>query len=355
MMLLTLDTTAEMLLWGCAGSVLAVGLSFLDLSEAPFCLLHLLLAGWALAAAGCLARACLKVPVHRRAVLVTGCDSGFGHQLAQHLDRIGFRVFAGCLHANSQGEGAETLRKLGSAKLHVMQLDVTKQEELKEAKKHVQALMQKGEVLWGLVNNAGIGCLGLTEMTTIAKYKQIANVNIFGMVACTQTFLPLIKQSKGRIVNVGSMVGRVPQPILTPYVVTKYAVEGFSDCLRVELKPRQVKVSVIEPGNFAKATGIAGEERLRRQEEDLWGALDEDLRREHPRQALRAVTQALRAFRDAGPDSMTPVLEAMTDALTQRFPRARYMPMDLHTFVRIFVATHFPEWLYDLLYVSHSL
>ncbi|XP_063588119.1 D-beta-hydroxybutyrate dehydrogenase, mitochondrial-like [Penaeus indicus] len=354
-MLLTLDTAAEMLLWGCAGSVLAVALSSLGLSGAPFGLLHLLLAGWALAAAGCLARSCLKVPVRGRAVLVTGCDSGFGHQLAQHLDRIGFRVFAGCLHANSHGEGAERLRKVGSSKLHVLQLDVTKEEELKDARKHVQALMQKGEVLWGLVNNAGIGCLGLTEMPTIAGYKQTANVNIFGMVACTQTFLPLIKQSKGRIVNVGSMVGRVPQPIFTPYVVTKYAVEGFSDCLRVELKPRQVKVSVIEPGNFAKATGIAGEERLRRQEEDLWGALDEDLRREHPRQALRAVTQALRAFRDAGPDSMTPVLVAMTDALTQRFPRARYMPMDLHTFVRIFVATHFPEWLYDLLYVSNSL
>ncbi|XP_037783529.1 D-beta-hydroxybutyrate dehydrogenase, mitochondrial-like [Penaeus monodon] len=337
-MLLTLDTTAEMLLWGCAGSVLALVISFLGLSECPFCFLHLLLAGWALAAAGCLARAGLKVPVCRKAVLVTGCDSGFGHQLAQHLDRIGFRVFAGCLHANSQGEGAERLRKLGSAKLHVLQLDVTKQEQLKDARNQVQALMQKGEVLWGLVNNAGIGCLGLTEMPTIARYKQTADVNIFGMVASTQTFLPLIKQSKD---------------IFTPYVVTKYAVEGFSDCLRVELKPWQVKVSVIEPGNFAKATGIAGEERLRRQEEDLWGALDEDLRREHPRQELRAVTQALRAFRDAGPDSMAPVLEAMTDALTQRFPRVRYMPMDLHTFVRIFVATHFPEWLYDHLYVSN--
>ncbi|XP_042865374.1 D-beta-hydroxybutyrate dehydrogenase, mitochondrial-like [Penaeus japonicus] len=79
--------------------------------------------------------------------------------------------------------------------------------------------------------------------------------------------------------------------------------------------------------------------------------MDDDLRQECPRQKLRAVSQALRVFRESGPNEMTPVLEAMTDALTQRFPRARYMPMDLHTFVRIFVATHFPEWLYDLLYV----
>lgn len=350
-MALTLDTAADLLLWGGAGSVLASASIVLGGKEDPGCFLHLLLAVWVLAAAGCLARTCLKVPVYRKAVLVTGSDSGFGHQLALHLDRIGFRVFAGCLRADNEGEGAERLRKLGSDKLHVLQLDVTKQEQLQDARKQVQALMQKGEVLWGLVNNAGIGCLGLTEWPTIAKYKQTADVNIFGMVAATQTFLPLIKQSKGRIVNVGSMVGRVPQPIFTAYVVTKYAVEGFSDCLRVELKPWQVKISVIEPGNFAKATGIANEEHLRRQEDELWGDMHEDLRRAHPRQELQAVTRALRAFRDAGPDSMTPVLEAMTEALTQRFPRARYMPMDLHTFVRIFVATHLPEWLYDLLYV----
>ncbi|XP_027234392.2 D-beta-hydroxybutyrate dehydrogenase, mitochondrial isoform X3 [Penaeus vannamei] len=252
-MALTLDTAADLLLWGCAGSVLASASIVLGGKEDPGCFLHLLLAVWVLAAAGCLARTCLKVPVYRKAVLVTGSDSGFGHQLALHLDRIGFRVFAGCLRADNEGEGAERLRKLGSEKLHVLQLDVTKQEQLQDARKQVQALMQKGEVLWGLVNNAGIGCLGMTEWPTIAKYKQTADVNIFGMVAATQTFLPLIKQSKGRIVNVGSMVGRVPQPIFTAYAVTKYAVEGFSDCLRVELKPWQVKISVIEPGNFAKA------------------------------------------------------------------------------------------------------
>ncbi|ROT62025.1 putative D-beta-hydroxybutyrate dehydrogenase, mitochondrial-like [Penaeus vannamei] len=293
-MALTLDTAADLLLWGCAGSVLASASVVLGGKEDPGCFLHLLLAVWVLAAAGCLARTCLKVPVYRKAVL----------------------------------------------------LDVTKQEQLQDARKQVQALMQKGEVLWGLVNNAGIGCLGLTEWPTIAKYKQTADVNIFGMVAATQTFLPLIKQSKGRIVNVGSMVGRVPQPIFTAYVVTKYAVEGFSDCLRVELKPWQVKISVIEPGNFAKEISLQPRHSRRGAPspagDELWGDMHEDLRRAHPRQELQA------------PDSMTPVLEAMTEALTQRFPRARYMPMDLHTFVRIFVATHLPEWLYDLLYRTNE-
>ncbi|XP_042870611.1 D-beta-hydroxybutyrate dehydrogenase, mitochondrial-like [Penaeus japonicus] len=320
-MRLTLDTTADMLFLGCAGTVAVTAASSLGITEGLGCSLRLLVAVWTIAPAACLAFTRLKISASGKAVLVTGCDSGFGYQLALYLDRIGFRVFAGCLRAESQGEGAEKLRIFGSSKLHVLQLDVTKRGEVKSARRQIQALLQQGEVLWGLVNNAGVTCLGLAEWATVDRYKQTADVNIFGMVAVTQTFLPLIKQSRGRIVNVGSMVGRLPQPFFTGYVVTKYAVEGFSDCLRVEMRPWRVKVSVIEPGNFAKATGFGREEELLRQEEELWANMDDDLRQECPRQKLEQ-SQALRVFR--------------------KVPKERYMPMDLHTFVRIFVATPFP-------------
>nr|P86198.1 RecName: Full=D-beta-hydroxybutyrate dehydrogenase, mitochondrial; AltName: Full=3-hydroxybutyrate dehydrogenase; Short=BDH [Mesocricetus auratus] len=124
------------------------------------------------------------------AVLVTGCDSGFGFSLAKHLHSKGFLVFAGCL------------------------------------------------------------------------LKEVAEVNLWGTV---RSFLPLLR----RVVNISSMLGR------SPYCITKFGVEAFSDCLRYEMHPLGVKVSVVEPGNFIAATSLYSPERM-------WDELPEVVRKYHP-------------------------------------------------------------------------
>ena len=95
----------------------------------------------------------------------------------------------------------------------------------------ITVLFQSG--LWGLLNNAGIfGALGPPEWHTIDDYKAVAAVNLYGLIDVTVTFLPLVKMARGRVVNTASVAGRCSVPYTTPYCVTKYGVEAFTDGLR---------------------------------------------------------------------------------------------------------------------------
>ncbi|XP_062032444.1 17-beta-hydroxysteroid dehydrogenase type 2 isoform X2 [Lepus europaeus] len=143
------------------------------------------------------------LPVDQKAVLVTGSDCGFGHAICKHLDKMGFTVFAGVL--NEQGSGAEELRRSCSSRLSVLQMDVTKPEQVKDAhSKVVEKVQDKG--LWAVINNAGIfGFPADGELIPMNEYKQCMAVNFFGAVEVTKTFLPLLRKSKGRLVNISSM------------------------------------------------------------------------------------------------------------------------------------------------------
>ncbi|XP_024901144.1 estradiol 17-beta-dehydrogenase 2 isoform X2 [Pteropus alecto] len=143
------------------------------------------------------------LPVDQKAVLITGSDSGFGHALSKYLDKLGFTVFAGV--QNEKGSGAEELRRTCSKRLSVLHLDVTNPQQIKDAySKVVEKVQNRG--LWAVVNNAGI--LGLPtdgELIPMTDYKNCMAVNFFGAVEVTKSFLPLLRKSKGRLVNVSSM------------------------------------------------------------------------------------------------------------------------------------------------------
>ncbi|XP_042240147.1 estradiol 17-beta-dehydrogenase 2-like [Homarus americanus] len=139
-MFLTYDKISRVLFWGCVSALLATLLNLLGLCS---CCVTFPLA-WLLSSLIYLALASMKVPMSRKAVLITGCDTGFGHALALHLDKMGVRVFACVL--KSGGEGAERLRKGGSSRLHVLQMDITNQGEVKKALEDVKNLLPaKGE------------------------------------------------------------------------------------------------------------------------------------------------------------------------------------------------------------------
>ncbi|XP_008063176.2 estradiol 17-beta-dehydrogenase 2, partial [Carlito syrichta] len=197
------------------------------------------------------------LPVDQKAVLVTGCDSGIGHALCKYLDELGFTVFAGVL--NEKGPGAEELRKSCSSRLLVFQLDITNPAQIKDAHSKVVATLQ-GRGLWAVVNNAGIiGFPADGELIPMTDYKRCMTVNFFGPVEVTKAFLPLLRKSQGRLVNISSMAGGCPMEKLAAYGSSKAALIMFSSIMRKELSQWGVKVIVILPGGFKTSRSLSSE------------------------------------------------------------------------------------------------
>nr|KAF6477187.1 3-hydroxybutyrate dehydrogenase 1 [Molossus molossus] len=137
-------------------------------------------------------------PVGSKALLVTGCDSGFGFSLAKHLHSKGFLVFAGCLLKDKGDAGSKELDSLKSDRLRTVQLNVCKSEEVEKVVELIRSSLEDPEKgMWGLVNNAGISTFGEVEFTSMETYKEVAEVNLWGTVRTTKSFLPLIRRAKG--------------------------------------------------------------------------------------------------------------------------------------------------------------
>src|SRR5205814_628540 len=105
--------------------------------------------------------------------------------------------------------------------------------------------------LAGLVNNAGIAVASPLEFVPMDEFRKQIEVNLIGQVAVTQAFIPLLRKGRGRVVNVGSIGGKVALPLLGPYAASKFAMEGLTDSLRRELMPWGISVSILEPGGVA--------------------------------------------------------------------------------------------------------
>ncbi|KAK3582852.1 hypothetical protein CHS0354_040002 [Potamilus streckersoni] len=196
--------------------------------------------------------------VTSRYVLITGCDSGFGYLLAKLLDSKGIPVVAACLTQ----KGGENLRNESSSRLTVISLDVTDSQSIKQALDKVNNFLGPDKGLWGLVNNAGImTSFSPSETVTAEGFRNICDVNMLGPIEVTLTFLPLIRKSKGRIVNVCSVAATTALPFSTNYCVSKAGLRMFTQCLRRELYGSGVLVQSINPGGFA--TNLTNIQRLR--------------------------------------------------------------------------------------------
>uniref|UniRef100_A0A7N4NXE9 D-beta-hydroxybutyrate dehydrogenase, mitochondrial n=1 Tax=Sarcophilus harrisii TaxID=9305 RepID=A0A7N4NXE9_SARHA len=133
-----------------------------------------------------------------KAVLVTGCDSGFGLSIAKHLHALGFTVFAGCLLKDKGKEGSQELDAMNCDRMKTIQLDVCKCAEVNKAIETIQNhLKEPSKGLWGLVNNAGVSTFGEVEFTSLETYKEVAEVNLWGTIRTTKASLPLLRRAKG--------------------------------------------------------------------------------------------------------------------------------------------------------------
>jgi len=181
--------------------------------------------------------------MHARSFVITGASTGIGRSAALHLDRLGHRIIAGVRNPDD----GDALRASASERLTPVVLDVTDAEDIALAVQAVDDALGGGP-LDGLVNNAGISLGGPLEFLDINRLRLQLEVNVVGLVAVTQALLPLLRRGPGRIVNIGSIGGRVTSPFMGPYCASKYAVEALSDALRMELGPWGIHVSVVEPG-----------------------------------------------------------------------------------------------------------
>jgi len=172
-------------------------------------------------------------------VLISGCSSGIGAATAAALARAGHTVYA-------TARETDTLADLEALGCHPLALDVTSEDSMIAAVKAVEA--EHGKV-GTLINNAGYPSYGPIEESDLGLVRTMFETNVFGLARLTQLVLPAMRRARsGRIVNIGSMGGRITFPVGGFYHATKYAVEAISDALRVEVKPFGIDVILIEPG-----------------------------------------------------------------------------------------------------------
>jgi NAD(P)-dependent dehydrogenase (short-subunit alcohol dehydrogenase family) len=186
-------------------------------------------------------------------VFVTGASTGIGFETARTLNSHGFTVYV----AARRVERMEPLKALG---IHVLALDVTDEESMRAAVARV--LEERGRIDV-LVNNAGYGSFGALEEVDPAEGRRQFDVNVFGLARMTQLVLPAMRRAgRGRIINVSSIGGKFYEPLGAWYHATKFAVEGLSDALRLELKPHGIRVCIIEPASTVSEWGAIAAEGL---------------------------------------------------------------------------------------------
>jgi NAD(P)-dependent dehydrogenase (short-subunit alcohol dehydrogenase family) len=253
-------------------------------------------------------------------VLITGASTGIGEATALRLDRSGFRVFAGV----RKPEDGKRLRNAGSERLRVVEpLDVTEGDQVAAAAALVEADLA-GEPLRGIVNNAGIGIGGPLEALELDDFRRTIEVNTTGQLAVTKAFLPLLRRSHGRVVNMTSIGGRLAQPFAGPYIASKFALEGITDVLRVELLEWGIDVIAIEPGTIATPIW----EKSSREADEMLAGLTPELRELYgKRLAKMAKVLERQTKRGVSPDR---VAGAVEKALTASRPRTRYLVGDAY-------------------------
>lgn len=249
-----------------------------------------------------------------RYVLVTGASKGIGKATALHLDKLGFHVFAGVRKETD----AEILQNEATERLQTLFIDVTNSEQIAAVAE--QITQKVGETgLYGLVNNAGMGEPAPLEAIKLNHLRYQLEVNLIGQVAVTQSVLPLIRKTTGRIINISSIGGRVVMPLMGAYHMSKFALEAMTDALRLELKPWGIDVISIEPGAIAtdiwEVTTARAHERLAEMPKDLNEMYQDQI------DSVFATTegQAKRAI----PAQV--VADVIEKALTTKRPKTRYL------------------------------
>jgi NAD(P)-dependent dehydrogenase (short-subunit alcohol dehydrogenase family) len=250
---------------------------------------------------------------NRGAVLITGASTGIGRACAEHLDSLGFTVFAG---VRKQSD-ADSLRGAGSGRTQPLIVDVTDNESVVAAMRSVDEAAPAG--LAGLVNNAGIVVGGPLEFVALDDWRRQLEVNFIGQIAVTQAALPALRRARGRIVNMTSIGGRLASPFLGPYAASKFALEAVTDSLRMELRRFGIQVSAVEPGSVATPIWDKG----RAEAEQATANMPAEAMQLY-RKGIEAMPKVIAAAERAGVPPLE-VARTVAHALTAGRPKTRYV------------------------------
>jgi len=245
------------------------------------------------------------------AIYITGASTGIGRATALLLDSRGFTVFAGV----RKKADAESLAAAASDRLVPLMIDVT---DAKQVAAAAAVITESGLPLVGLVNNAGMAAAAPLEFIPIDEFRNQIEINLVGQLAVTQSVLPLLRESKGRIVNVTSIGGLIASSMLGAYNASKFALEAVTHTLRQELKPWGIEVIAIEPGRIATPIWSTASTTADRMLDSM------------PPEAIELYGPSIQGARDmaaaASKGGLAPerVAEVIQRALTSRNPKTRY-------------------------------
>ena len=253
----------------------------------------------------------MSIDISGKYVFMTGAAGGIGSVCAEEMDRAGVNVIAGVFPDLSV---AEKLQEKTSDRLRPVVINSTDPESIAAAKKEIETIVGS-EGLYGVINMAGLSGMGPVEFFPLEQLKKVFAVNVFGTFGVTQAMIPLVRKTQGYIINISSDAGLVAYPFAAPYCSSKSAVEAMSDSLRVELKPWDIKVVLVEPGNVQTAMWEKAVEGVQKQIDAL------------PPEAVELYAEEYRKWASMSTQGMPPerIAETLMDILTDKKPKARYV------------------------------
>jgi len=192
-----------------------------------------------------------------KSVIITGSSNGFGLKAAKDFANKGYQVFATMRNPSGKNANAKAELESHSTQIKVVDMDVTKEDSVKEAMTTILAQSGNIDVL---INNAGIMYIGITEAYSVEQARFQMETNYFGAIRVMQSVLPLMRKAgTGLIINTSSLVGRITGPFFGTYAATKHALEAYSQGLRYELSPFGIDVALVEPGPFGTGLLASGQ------------------------------------------------------------------------------------------------
>ncbi|XP_005101596.1 D-beta-hydroxybutyrate dehydrogenase, mitochondrial isoform X2 [Aplysia californica] len=211
--------------------------------------------------------------------------------------------------------------------MHVVSLDVTDEDSVFQCMAKVKEFCQnKG--LWAIINNAGIASFGDIEFTSMEKYRQVLEVNLLGSIQLTKLCLPYVRKAKGRVINMSGASGLLSAPGQSAFCISCFAVEAFSDALRIEMQPFGVKVITIRPGNYLGATGILNKSacgKVKTEFDQLKNSTDQEVLNAYGTKHLDTQLEQLSDLSKSTASSLVNVVTAMENAVTNLSSGSQYL------------------------------
>ncbi|XP_001188132.3 D-beta-hydroxybutyrate dehydrogenase, mitochondrial [Strongylocentrotus purpuratus] len=277
-----------------------------------------------------------------KAVFVTGCESGLAHSTAAHLDSLGFTVYAAFLTEDAKAE--KELAKLCSDRLVTLYLDPSDDNRVTSTVEELRESLN-GNDLWGLVNGVTCCYYAESEIMPLDFYRKLWSVNVEGQIRVTRALLPLLRRSRGRIINITGISNRLPAPGFSAFCASKAALLMYSDVLRLEMKKWGVHVSVIEPSEYRAAFNKDG--RLKKALHHMTHELSPLVSRDYGDQYFDAAMATVdrEDGTDFTPDQSAPC-KAIEHALLAKNPDEHYS-CDKTSIVLGALTSHAPAFITD--------